>query len=229
MCSTIPPLVPSDLKEKMVQALSRLEDNQTLTLGEIEETMISFGYELWPWNQAFKEFLISAESKMGEHFILPKLSGELLTKYEHFKHYGGTFRDLHSGRPADYFSLEERCELRSALVEIQIELREFATREVLGVEKTKYIRRVEEFKILLQKMRNTIEMLFKIANAEQDHPTLVNEIKSKTKHFEHSLCLLGSEIDYEAIDRSLEFFQGRREELNRLKGIHLPSKIVFEL
>ena len=79
--NTIPPLVPDDLKTKMAHALNHLENDQTVTLEEVEATMIAFGYDLWPWNQAYKEFLATSESAVGEHFLLPKLSKSLQEKY----------------------------------------------------------------------------------------------------------------------------------------------------
>lgn len=224
----LPPLVPKEVREKMEHALLHLEKDQTVTVHEIEDTMVKFGYEVWPWNQAFKEYLTLAETKVGEHFLIPKLSSGLKEKYSTFKEYGGTFRDLHSGRPADFFSIDERSELRRALVEIQNELRDFASRDVMGVEKSNYLKRVDEFKNLLKNIRNTLKTLFELAESEQDHPALADEIRSKVKHFEHSLCLLAPELDYEAVDLSVQFFHGRKEDLNRMKGIHLPSKMIFK-
>lgn len=225
--NALPPLFPDDIKQKMAHALTHLEGDQTISLDEIEDTMITFGYEVWPWNQAYREFLAVAESLMGEHFLLPKLSRGLQDKYQEFKKYGGTFRELHSGNPAHFFTSEERNELCVALVEIQSELREYTDHEVKGVSKVKYLRRVNEFKDILDEMKGYLGHLKQLAEQEQDHPTLADEIRSMVKHFEYGMCLLGPDLDYKAVCESVEFFRGRKQELNRMKGMHVPLKMDF--
>ena len=211
----------------MAHALDHLEHDQTITLAEVEDTMIFFGYAAWPWNQAYKEFLATAESKVGEHFLLPKLSPGLQKKYHDFKHHGGTLRELHSGRPADFFESEERQELCVALVEIQGELRHYAAQELIGISKDRYLLRVKEFSNVLADIKKTLDILRALAEKEQDHPTLAAEIRSRVRGFEEGLCLLGPELDYRAVCESEEFFHGRKQELNRMKGIHVPKIIDF--
>ena len=211
----------------MAHALSHLENDQTVSLEEIEDTMIKFGYEVWPWNQAYKEFLAVAETRVGEHFLLPKLTPELQQKYHDFKLYGGTLRDLHSGRPADYFTSEQRGELCVALVEMQRELRAYVNRELVGIEKVRYLRRVNEFQKVLEEIKATLNHLRELADKEQDHPNLANEIREKVRVFEHGLCLLGPELEYEAVCAAPEFFHGRKHELNRLRGIHRSVEVDF--
>ena len=98
----LPPLVPVETKQKMAQALNFLNQDE-LNMEELEDIMIEFGYEVWPWNRAYRDFYKLAEDEMAEHFLLPKLSFELQKKYQDFKNYGGTYRDLHSGNPAAFF------------------------------------------------------------------------------------------------------------------------------
>ncbi len=223
----IPPLFPKEMSEKMAHALSHLEKDQTVTLDEIEDTMIAFGYEVWPWNQAYKEFVAAAETQIGEHSLLPRLSLPLQKKYHDFKSFGGSLRDLHSGRPADYFSPEDRVELCEALVEMQIDLRQYAKQEVCGVSKQKYLKRVAEFTTLLQDIKKNLDSMRQLAGKEQDHPTLADEIRARVRGFEHGLCLLGPELEYHAVCNSLEFFHGRKQEMNRMKGINEPLQVDF--
>lgn len=224
---TLPPLFPEQTKEKMAHALDHLENDQTVTLDEIEDTMIKFGYEVWPWNQAYKEFLAVGEAMVGEHFLVPKFSQELKRKYHDFKLYGGTLRDIHSGRPAVFFTSDERGELCVALVEMQMELREYVNRELVGLEKVRYLRRVNEFQKILEEIERQMEALRALADKEQDHPNLANEIRARVRAFEYGLCLLGPDLNYEAVCQSADFFEGRKEHLDRLKGIHVPATVDF--
>ncbi len=223
----LPPLFPEEVKVKIKHALEHLEKDQTVTLDEIESTMISFGYEAWPWNQAYHEFLAIAEGEVGEHFLLPRLSPGLQAKYEDFKGYGMTLRDLHSGRPADYFTSEERVEIGTALVDMQKDLRVYLERKLISENQDKYLKRVEEFSGVLIEMQGHLNGLRELAENEQDHPTLAGEIREQVRSFEHGLCLLGPELRYDAVYNSLEFFHGRKAELNRMRGIHETMEIDF--
>lgn len=223
----LPPLFPIEEKDRMKHALEHLEKDPTITVDSLEETMIAFGYLVWPWNQAYSEFLALAEGEVGEHFLLPRLSLSVQEKYREFKSYGGDLRELHSGRPAEYFDNEERAELCVALLEMQKDLREFVNRKILGVEQKKYLSRVGEFKKILSDIRKKLEEMTVLAEKEQDHPNLSREIKARIKSFEQGLCLLAPNPDYEAVCESADFFAGRREDLNRFRGAHLIPEINF--
>ncbi len=223
----LPPLFPAETANKMKHALEHLESDPSITLHEVEKTMIIFGYEIWPWNQAYREFLSLAEGKVGEHFLLPKLSKKLQAKYQEFKLSGGSLRDLHSGRPADYFGIDERNELCVALVNTQKELRDFVTREVVGLDKSKYLQRVDTFRNVLGAIKKQLNEMRILADREQDHPILANEIRERVKMFEQGLCLLAPELDYEAVCQSVDHFTGRKLDLNWMRGTHLPADVDF--
>ncbi|HLD61174.1 MAG TPA: hypothetical protein VJA27_03545, partial [Patescibacteria group bacterium] len=118
-------------------------------------------------------------------------------------------------------------ELCVALVEMQRELRAYVNRELVGIEKVRYLRRVNEFQKVLEEIKATLNHLRELADKEQDHPNLANEIREKVRVFEHGLCLLGPELEYEAVCAAPEFFHGRKHELNRLRGIHRSVEVDF--
>lgn len=223
----LPPLVPEGLVVAMKKELDILENNNQVTLLEVEDTMIQFGYEVWPWNQAYKFFLTIAEEQLGEHFLLPTMSNGLQDRYVAFKNFGGTLSDLHSGSPASFFTSEERGELCEKLVNMRVQLKEYLNRDLVGVHKNKYLAKVEEYKVLLEKIKFNLESLRNFVEKEEDGSPLVGEINAKIKDFEHSLCLLGSEMDYEAVCQAHDFFAGRKSELSRMKGINIPMQIDF--
>ncbi|MFA5062428.1 MAG: hypothetical protein WC526_04755 [Patescibacteria group bacterium] len=221
----LPPLFPADMNLKMKAELGALESQPNLPVTKVEDIMIGFGYEVWPWNQAYKEFLEAAEQELGEHFLLPNLSEAAQEKYAEFKEYLGTLHDLHSGKAAEFFSSEQRGELCTALVDMQTKLKDYVDREILGLNNKKYLQRVEEFKLLIEDLKNHIEDLRRLAAAETDHPNLADEIKDKIRTFEYSLCMLGPELQFDAVCQAKDFFAGRKQDLNRLRGIHVPLQI----
>ena len=223
----LPPLVPQDVIVAMKKEIESIENNPRITLPEIEDAMVRFGYKVWPWNQAYIYFLQIAEEQLGEHFLLPTMSDGLQQKYLDFKAFGGTLKDLHSGRPASFFSLEERGELCEKLVEMKVQLREYLDRELVGINKKHYLRKVKEYEHLLEKIKSNLDSLRHFVEKEEHGSRLAEEIQAKIRDFEHSLCLLGNEMDYEAVCQAHDFFAGRKVELSRLRGIHIPMQIDF--
>lgn len=223
----LPPLFPAAMSGKIAHALEHVENDPTVTLEEIEKTMITFGYQAWPWNQAYQEFFMVAEATVGEHFLVSKFTPELRRRYEEFKRYGGTLRELHSGRPADFFSGEERTDVCAALIETQAELRDYVDREIASVHREKYLKRVAEFSSVLEEITANLEQMNGLASAEQDHPALAEQIRSRVRAFEYGLCFLGPDVGSEAVCQSVGFFAGRKHELNRLRGIHEERQVDF--
>lgn len=223
----IPPLFPKEEKEKIREALWQLEINQSLTSRQIEDTMISFGYLLWPWNQAYKDFLTIAENAYGEEFLFPHLSEDLKKKYFNYKDYGLTLRDLHSGRPAIYFESEERVELYRGLLKMQEDLKKYVNQQISSTEKNRFLKKVEEYNKVLQKIGEKLKGLREIAQNEQDHPVLADEIREKIRMFEYGMCLLGPELNFHAVSQSIGFFAGRKMHLNMMRGIETVKEIDF--
>ncbi len=223
--NNIPPLFPLELKEQMLKTITLFEQDKEVDLRTIEDAMIEYGYVVWPWNQAYKEFVFLAEVNVGEKFLLPKLPPEMRQKYDDFKKNGGTLRELHSGKVADVFTNDERVRLCVALVELQHDLRRYVEQELKGLSKDKYLTRVVEFERVLDQIKATLDQLRHIAHTEEDHPTLADEIHARVRGFEEGLCLLGPEIEHEEVCQSVDFFHGRKQDLNRLKGINVPLDI----
>ena len=158
-------------------------DRSGLGLEEVENRMIKFGYEIWPWNQAYKHFLNIATDQVGEHFLLPQMSPGLHKKYLDFKVYGGGLKDLHSGRAAVFFTPEERAELCGELVNMQTQLTEYVSRDLIGVNKKKYFEKIDEYEKLLEKIKSNLDSLRGMVVKEEAGSILAGEINSKIRAF----------------------------------------------
>ncbi len=225
--NNLPPLVPEDVVLSMKKELDDLEKDPDITLAEVEDRMVKFGYEVWPWNQAFKFFLNNVEEKMGDHFLLPRMSDGLREKYLNFQALNGTLKDLQTGRPASFFTSEERAELCEKLVDMRLHLKEYVKRDLLGVNREAYLEKVDEYKNLVEKIKFNLESLRNFVEKEEDGSVLIAEINTKIRDFEHGLCLLGTELDFEAVCQVHDFFVGRKKDLNRMRGINTPIEVNF--
>ncbi len=223
----LPSLFPISRREKIGEVLARLENSPTTGISEIENAMIAFGYEAWPWHKAKRHFWQKAWDKLAEHFFLPKLSPSLRGKYGDFVLCGGTLESVHAGEPADYFNIDERSELSSALSQLEIDLKNYVDTQINGLEKEFFLNLVDEYRVLADKIKDKLAELKIMASQENEHDNLAREIKEKIRLFEHGWCYLAPEPRYHDVVAAVEFFQGRKIDLNRLRGAHLVPEIYF--
>ncbi len=212
ICLTLPPLVPEVIVRDMHEALDQMHHNYGLSVADIEKTVIVFGKQVWPYRRAFDEFLSTCEGRLGEVFLLASLPPVLKKRYQTFTLHGGTYRDLHSGSPAAFFTSEERVVLCEALVDIRKQLRQHTEQEVLSTEKVHYEQRILEFQTILDDMEKRLDALRLMADNEQEHPQLAAEIREQIIAFEYGLCALGPHTQYDAVCDAEQYFVERKSQ-----------------
>jgi len=126
-----------------------------------------------------------------------------------------------------FFESEERVELYRALLKMQEDLKKYVNQQIASTEKKRFLDKVEEYNKILQKIEGQLNGLREIALNEQDHPILADEIREKIRMFEYGLCLLGPELSFHSVSQSIDFFTGRKMDLNRMRGIEEPKQINF--
>ncbi|KKQ27562.1 MAG: hypothetical protein US42_C0008G0073 [Candidatus Magasanikbacteria bacterium GW2011_GWC2_37_14] len=189
--ANLPPLVPPEVANEMEHALIHLQSDYLLTPEEMDNMVIAFGKKIWPYWKAFEEFYALYQGKLGEKFLLGKLSTGVKKHYILFKDHGADYKDLRMGKGAEFFSLEERMEFKGALVEIDNELRKYVQQEVLSVERTKYEDLIISFQTIFEDIEKRLGTLRLMAEDEAEHPQIASEIREQVKAFEFGLCLLG--------------------------------------
>lgn len=215
LASDMPPLVPDAIRGALSASIEHVEGNPHLTPKEAESALLSSAKKLWPYRQAFQEFVDVEEGKIGERFLLGKLTPPMKQKYRKFKEYGGTLRDLHSGSPAAFFTSEERGLLCAALVEMHRDIVAHARQLVLSAERVRYENRVVEFQVLFDDIEKRLDTLRRMAEDEEEHPMLAAEIRAQVEGFEHGLCTLGPRVEYAAVCNAAPHFEGRKMEKSR--------------
>lgn len=215
----MPPLVPGEIKENMKKAIDQMKNNISLSVEEIEDVIIFFGKQLWPYREAYKEFYDVYEGMLGEKYFVRKLSQKLKMKYNQFITEGGSYRELHNGSKIEFFTHEERPELTEALVDVEQDIENYTRQTVVSTDQKKYEQRVREFTKILNDIEGHLTTLRTMTEKEGEHPELIAEINAQIKGFEHGLCLLGPKTDYEAIRSAQEHFDGRRTVIAMHKSV----------
>lgn len=223
----ISPVIPVETAEKVKMVLTDLENNRYQNLAEAEFLIINLGYELWPWNKSFQEYFKVYEDKVGEEFLLSKLSAELKEKFYNYKIYGLGWREIYLGKFSSYFTPDERLEMIPAFLTMKKDLRHYLAQEILGLEKEKYLLRVKHHQSWLDRIKNHFRSLRDLAKRNEDSEHLSKGIEARVKSFEYGLCFLGPELKYDEVVKAVDYFYGREKELNRMHGIHTPLKVNF--
>lgn len=185
----------------------------SLTVESVEATMIVFGKLVWPYRKAYTEIIYSYEGKIGEQFLLAHLPRSVKKRYQEFVACGGSFRDLHSGAPAQFFSSEERGILCGVLVDLQKDIRQHVVQAIHTTEQKVFAKKVQEFTDVLEKMEHQLNVLRSMADEEQEHPQLAEEIRAQIQGFESGLCFLGPENTFDELCRLPEHFVGRKQDM----------------
>lgn len=216
---TLPPLFPEDTKQRMGECLARFQRDPDASVGEVEQIMVVFGYEVWPWSRAYHNFLDRIHGHAVDHFFLPKLAPSLADKCRSFIRCGGSFDDVRSGNAAEFFAEDERRELLGALINLHGAARQYASHQILGLDRRWYLERVREHLDRIAEMSEIVKNLRAEASREKSYPFLAAEMEDRARAFEHGLCHLGPEIDHDQMRRSLDIFRDYREHLQRMRGI----------
>jgi len=220
VAANLPPLTPDSVRDEIRHALDHLENDSSVTIESAEEIMIAFGKKIWAYWKAFDEMAAMYSGKLGEKFLLSKLSRSAKTKYQEFINQGGDFSDVYSGRPALFFDDIERVELAQALVEVQNDIRNYVTQAVMTTERNKYQNLIVDFQTILEDIEKRLNTLRQVAEDEQEHPQLAQEIRAQVKNFEYGLCLLGEHTRYEDVLRAEDHFTGRKDDLKKYHSRH---------
>lgn len=210
MYNNLPPLLPEEIKNEMEHALEHLHNDYTVSIEDVENIVIAMGKKIWPYWRSFQEFVDMAQGEMGEKFLLGKISPSLKIKYKKFKECGGSYRDLRTGGPMNFFDENERTEITKVVVEVDQEIKKYVRQMSLSSDRKKYEDLIIEFQGILDGIEKRLDNLRLAAEDEAEHPRLAEEIRAQIKSFEMGLCFLGPNIKNHEICEAEEFFQERK-------------------
>jgi len=216
MYNNLPPLVPKEIKLEIKHALEHLHNDYTVSIEDVEEIVIVLGKKVWPYWKAFDELFSMTQGKLGEKFLLGKFTPGLKKRYNEFKEHGANYHDLRLGGPMGFFELEERQKISADFVDVDSDIRKHVIQEVLTTERRKYENLIISFQEILDDIEKRLDTLRLMAEDEEEHPNLADEIREQVKAFEFGLCLLGPNTKYEEVCESKEYFLERKNDIKYL-------------
>lgn len=214
----LPPLAPVEVKDDIARALEYFNNDYTVSSAEVENIAIALGKKVWPYWKAFNEFLATYQGKLGEKFLLGRLSSALKHRYHELKEHGASYHDLRLGGPLMFFTSEEREILVPLFIEVDREIRRYAEQAVLTGERIKYEELIVDFQNILDDMEKRLVSLRQVAEDEEEHSQLAEEIHAQIRAFEFGFCLLGPNTIYHQVLNADDYFEERRstKKIHRL-------------
>lgn len=215
----LPPLVPNKVREELENEIELLE-REPKNVSELEDIIIAYAKELWPYTQAFEELIKNYLEKMGETLLLRKASYGLKAAYEKYRHGSGTWKNIYSGQEALVFTVEERAELHELLVDIMCDVRAFVRQSALLSDRELYEKRVNHYRERYRTIVHEINRLKNLAEKEENI-SLAREIRQHVRDLELGIAALGPGIDFEAVCSAHDHFVGRKKEMVARGVLHL--------
>lgn len=207
----LPPLVSEEVRVELEKVLEELARTPR-SISEVEDVIISFQKEIWPYTQAFEEIVQRYVAEMGETLLVRKCSYELRRAYEKYRQ-KSSWENLYKGQEITAFTVEERTELHQLLVDIMCDVRDFAKQAALMNDRRVYESRINYYQERFAAIENELARLQQLADSEENID-LAREIRQHARDFELSIASLGPAFDFEAMCNAHAHFVGRKKELS---------------
>jgi hypothetical protein len=208
----LPPLAPENLVRQFESARREVTSLPPNSRDELEERLIPHAKALWPYSEAWQEWLRKTEKEHGRTYFLSHLPKEASNHFHLFELHGGTVHDLAHGGAAGFFSSELRPIITIALISMAEDIRTHALQALHGVGRAAYDRILLAWQEKFLLIENVLFGLEKQIENLTDHPSLQNEIRAFIRGCEYGLTRLGPPVALEAIHKAKEHFVGRHKE-----------------
>ncbi len=210
--------IPRDVRVELEEVLEAVQGHEEMVLEDLEDVMIAFGRRVWPYRKAFQDVLRHVEERVGESFLLQRVTPAMRRRYHAFVAAGGTIETLRTGSPAAYFDHDERVVLCEAFVEMEQDVRQFTLQSIKSTEKQFFTEKLQKYTLLLNEIEAQLDVLRAMAEKEAEHPRLREEILAQVRGFEYGFCFLNQETEHAAVCQAVEHFAGRKVEMRVLLG-----------
>ncbi|MDO8505953.1 MAG: hypothetical protein Q7S48_05285 [bacterium] len=199
-------LFPQERLEEMKKEHAKLEADSTVTQAQIEDMIIRFGKEIWPYQEGLEELYRRHGKAVEEARVREKLTPHLKAKYEQFLASGGSLSDFRRGAATEtYFTPEEKFEIGGAVLDAHATtLHEIAS----SCRADKQHECEEVIKDHKQKLAHIEEKLIVLRELATRSDKWRPEIEDKIRTFEESFGYLERTFHESDIDGAIDYYDG---------------------
>lgn len=199
-----PKVFSSARREEMFKEYQNLLANQQISRTEIEEKIIAFGKEIWPYRTTFQKMLDRYGHGKEEALLGQELNPELHNKFQAFIKDGGCLDDFRKGTVLEEtFTSEEKFALGQAMLNIR-------SRILSELETACQNEKAAEFNELLEenkKIRDRwVEKINILKGLAKQSPKWEAEIKERARAFEESFSFIEKSYNEEDLANAVDYY-----------------------
>lgn len=203
-----PKFFPDERRKQMMAELAVMKKDAATPRNKIEDAIISFGKEIWPYRKSF--WHVHDEARLEEEqYIREKLTPATREKYEQFLRKGGRIEDIKTEAQLEdletFFSPDELTEL----VEAKLSAHDRVVAEVeslcAGEKKEVCVNALAEYQKEQKEIEELISQLAALGNQSEKWKA---EILDKVKTFEAGWSGLEREVTAEDIKGEIDYYLG---------------------
>lgn len=199
-----PTAFPGDRRKIMQAAHARLAADPNAALPQIEDAIVAFGKEIWPYRKAYQE--LHDAYGMDERYLREALSPGTRAKYEEFRKGGGKLEDVRGGAELERaFTPEEKHEIEEAWLAARERAHKELDAKIAGEWKDKFETAVAALRGKQEEIGKKIAALRAFA---AESPKWAAEILDKVKVFEEGWSGVEREVTEDDIRGEIDYYRG---------------------
>jgi len=196
-----------DIKSKARQNLDLLKKNDKTKIEELEDLMINFGKQAWPYWQAFEEFEEKYGREKEKELFESTLKEDLKKKWKEYEasllnkaiiDQGNTFEK--------FFTPEENHQIEEAVVDAKGKTNEYLTILAKEEKSDEYSALVTKFQKELTKINKKIKELEELKISKEKWS---EEIDKQVRYFKKGIAQIELDPTEIAIQEKIDFFTSK--------------------
>lgn len=200
----LPCVFPSDRHQAMEDAVARFERDPEAKLPDIENKLIEFGLELWPYCEAHDAFHKIHGAKKEKALMSASLSPTAKKELEAFIKEGG---DIESMKDGEKFETFFSPEIRAELIDAEMKAHEQVHEEMERLMSTE---RRADFDALLRgyqdKMAAITNKIKELEALSARSPQWAAEIADKVKTFKEGFAYVERPATVDDVSREIQYY-----------------------
>lgn len=207
LIATAPMTFPKSRQEDMLKRADDFLNNPESALSDIEQTIISYGREIWPYRESYQKMYELYGRQPEEEKLASFLSGDLKNKYLKFLDDRGNIEKLTPGAPSleNYFTSDEQAALVEAELKAHDAVHNTIEKLIIGEKQEEYYQLLEVYK---NEERQIEEKLKELKAIGEHAPKWQTEIDEKVKAFEEGFGYLERPVALADVVGELEYYLG---------------------
>ncbi|MBF8280351.1 MAG: hypothetical protein HW383_124 [Candidatus Magasanikbacteria bacterium] len=192
-------------RQSMLETLKAYEMNPTVGREELDNVIIAFGKEIWPYRKALAALHEKYAAPREEKYIRAALGQALVGKFDTYLREGNSITDFKQGKQFEtFFTPDEQAEIVAKYLDAHDKVMDEFQSECMGPRLDECNQLVEDFKNELPKIEDAIMRLSLLAD---ESPKWRDEIMDKVRVFEEGWSGEEKDVTRETAEKEIEFYK----------------------